>query len=91
MNKPNVAVFHRQKLEHTIRDNSTLGSQSFDDTVLFNTQAGSQWDGLRHVLHEETACLYNGVKKSEIIGPNATNVLGIDSKPIHAIVLSSRV
>jgi hypothetical protein len=87
MNKPDVAVFHRQKLEHIIRDNSTLGSQSFDDTLLFNTQAGSQWDGLRHVLHEETACLYNGFKKAEIIGPHATNVLGIDSKPSPKVLL----
>lgn len=78
MDKPKVPVFERQKLQHTIRDNRTFSSsQSFDDKVLFNTQAGSQWDGLRHVIHEQSGLLYNGFKESCIVGPEANDVLGI--------------
>ena len=77
-----MPVFERQEMKHTIRDNTSFSSsQSFDDTILFNTQAGSQWDGLRHVIHEDTGMLYNGVRKAEIMGPQASNVLGIHSKP----------
>ncbi|KIW17960.1 hypothetical protein PV08_05155 [Exophiala spinifera] len=77
LNQPSVAVFRRQALSHTIRDNSTFSSsQSFDDTVLFNTQSGSQWDGLRHIVHPN-GLLYNGVTKHEIVGPESTMRLGI--------------
>jgi hypothetical protein len=81
LDKPNIPVFRRRKLEHTIIDNSTKGSSgSYDDTVSFNTQSGSQWDGLRHVVHREVGALYNGVTKDEIDGPQRTGLLGIDSK-----------
>lgn len=78
LNTPNYPVFGRQKLIHTIIDNSTKGSASFDDEVTFNTQSGSQWDGLRHAIHREANALYNGFKKSEIDGPEAGDALGID-------------
>lgn len=82
MNKPNVPVFCRQRLEHTIIDNSTKGGAgSFDDTVSFNTQSGSQWDGLRHVVHREAGALYNGVIKNEIDRVSDNGPLGIDSEP----------
>ncbi|KAF9886575.1 hypothetical protein FE257_011347 [Aspergillus nanangensis] len=55
-------------------------SQSFDDTVSFNTQAGSQWDGLRHVVHEGSQKLYNGVPKEQIAGGHTSTKLGIDRK-----------
>jgi hypothetical protein len=48
--------------------------------VTFNTQSGSQWDGLRHAIHKEADALYNGFKKSEIDGPGAGDALGIDSE-----------
>ncbi|OAL36767.1 hypothetical protein AYO20_03822 [Fonsecaea nubica] len=77
LDQPSIAIFRRQGLQHTIRDNSTFSSsQSFDDTVLFNTQAGSQWDGLRHIVHDN-GLLYNGVTKDEVLGPKATTKLGI--------------
>ncbi|KAL6231984.1 hypothetical protein BDW75DRAFT_243412 [Aspergillus navahoensis] len=69
LNQPAVPVFNRQPLTHTVIDNSTFSpSQSFDDNVSFNTQAGSQWDGLRHVVHEGSRKLYNGVTKDQITG-----------------------
>ena len=81
LDKPNAPVFGRQGLSHTIIDNNTFSSsKSFDDAVSFNTQSGSQWDGLRHVINAEAGALYNGVSKGEVNGPEATGVLGIDSE-----------
>lgn len=85
LDKPKIPVFQRQELHHTVIDNSFKNSASFDDHVSFNTQSGSQWDGLRHVIHREADALYNGVKKSEIIGPNSTNILGIHSELRFAV------
>ncbi|KAI9743672.1 MAG: hypothetical protein M1818_002988 [Claussenomyces sp. TS43310] len=79
LDKPSIPVFHRQQLRHTIIDNSQFSSSaSFDDALSLNTQSGSQWDGLRHVIHREANALYNGFTKEEIVGPDATNVLGIN-------------
>ncbi|GAB7356249.1 hypothetical protein MBLNU459_g7063t1 [Dothideomycetes sp. NU459] len=78
MNKPSTPVFGRQKLCQTIIDNNLFSaSTSFDDEVSFNTQSGSQWDGLRHVIHRDSGKLYNGVAKSEVAGPHASSVLGL--------------
>ncbi|KAE8331435.1 hypothetical protein BDV39DRAFT_201086 [Aspergillus sergii] len=79
LSQPLVPVFKRKPLEHNIIDNSSFSpSQSFDDTVFLNTQASSQWDGLRHVVHEKTGRLYNDVTKEDITGINRTARLGID-------------
>jgi hypothetical protein len=48
--------------------------------VSFNTQSGSQWDGLRHAIYREKGLLYNGVTKAEVMGANSTDVLGLNSK-----------
>lgn len=81
LDKPKIPVFDRQKLSHNIIDNSTFSnSASFDDEVAFNTQSGSQWDGLRHAIYREQGLLYNGVKKGEVIGSKSTDVLGLNSK-----------
>ncbi|KAL2823591.1 hypothetical protein BDW59DRAFT_163168 [Aspergillus cavernicola] len=79
LDQPSVPVFKRKPLEHTIIDNSDFSpSQSFDDTISLNTQACSQWDGLRHVVHEQSGLLYNGVPKEQITGAHSTTRLGID-------------
>jgi hypothetical protein len=79
LNQPDVPVFGRQPLDHTVIDNHTFSpSQSFDDTISFNTQSGSQWDGLRHVVHEKSGRLYNGISKEQITGESRTTTLGID-------------
>jgi hypothetical protein len=83
-------VFGRQKLRHNIIDNSTFSdSASFDDELSFNTQSGSQWDGLRHAVYRGQTLLYNGVTKQEIMGPDSTDVLGMNSESInhHFLVL----
>lgn len=48
---------------------------SYDDEISVNTQAGSQWDGIRHWGHQETGTYYNNVKHADV--PKAEQ-LGID-------------
>ncbi|TVY14778.1 hypothetical protein LARI1_G007478 [Lachnellula arida] len=79
LDKPKIPVFGRKKLSHKIIDNSTFsGSASFDDELSFNTQSGSQWDGLRHAVYRDQTLLYNRVTKQEIMGPDSTDVLGLN-------------
>lgn len=90
LDKPETPVFSRRKLQHDIVDNSTFSkSLSFDDNLSFNTQSGSQWDGLRHVVHRDTGLLYNGVEKSQILGPQSTDVLGLNSEFIDLFAMTS--
>ena len=80
LDKPELPVFQRSELKHNIIDNATKGSpNSFDDTVCFNTQSGSQWDGLRHVVHHRTGMFYNGFSHKQVMA-NPYHTLGINSK-----------
>ncbi len=57
-------LFGRAAVEHTV---VPLGP-TVNDNVLdtFNTQEGSQWDGLAHVGHPRHQAFYNGVKVEEV-------------------------
>ncbi len=68
------ALFGRAKVGHTV---VPLGPMAHDDLLNnFNTQEGSQWDGLAHVGHNRHGAFYNGVTVDEI--RNAANArLGI--------------
>lgn len=48
LNKPMYPSFGRSGLKHTICRRGPEGRVVNDDVVEFNTQASSQWDGLRH-------------------------------------------
>ncbi|MBV9508168.1 MAG: cyclase family protein [Acidobacteriia bacterium] len=57
-------LFGRAKVVHSI---APLGPAAHDDLLdQFNTQEGSQWDGLAHVGHVRTQAFYNGVQVSDI-------------------------
>ncbi|KAH8667974.1 putative cyclase-domain-containing protein [Tricladium varicosporioides] len=43
------------------------GFYTYDDEVGFNTQCGSQWDGLRHWGHSKTGLYYNGLRHEEVL------------------------
>jgi kynurenine formamidase len=59
-------LFSRAAVSHKV---IPLGPFANDDLVdNFNTQEGSQWDGLAHVGHRRLERYYNGVQSSEI-GP----------------------
>ena len=57
-------LFGRAEVAHTV---VPLGPMAHDDLLHnFNTQEGSQWDGLAHVGHGRHEAFYNGVKVSEV-------------------------
>jgi kynurenine formamidase len=69
-------VFGRAATKHSV---IKLGDFAHDDMLdSFNTQEGSQWDGLGHVGHFRHQAFYNGVKVSEITG-GADGKLGIEN------------
>lgn len=57
-------LFGRASVVHKV---IPLGPAAHDDMLdNFNTQEGSQWDGLGHVGHVRTEAFYNGVTVSDI-------------------------
>jgi kynurenine formamidase len=67
-------LFFRTPAVHNILP---LGPFANDDRIdTFNTQEGSQWDGLRHVGHPTHGAYYNGVKAEEVT-PGPGGRLGI--------------
>ncbi|CAD6582764.1 MAG: hypothetical protein TREMPRED_003382 [Tremellales sp. Tagirdzhanova-0007] len=64
MNLPSFPAFGRQAFEHRII--SKHPRPVHDDVLHFNTQSGSQWDGLRHYGFKEHKLFYNGVTPEEI-------------------------
>ncbi|MGP0072140.1 MAG: cyclase family protein [Bryobacteraceae bacterium] len=61
-------LFGRAPAEHRV---SPLAPMANDDFVNFNTQEGSQWDGLGHVGHIRLERYYNNTTSDEVRGGNA--------------------
>jgi kynurenine formamidase len=61
-------LFGRATAEHRV---SPLAPMANDDFVHFNTQEGSQWDGLGHVGHVRHERYYNNTSSEEVRGGNA--------------------
>jgi kynurenine formamidase len=60
-------LFNRNPARHTILSFEEYGLLGHDDSIdNYNTQEGSQWDGLGHVGHIRHKAYYNGVKDAEI-------------------------
>jgi hypothetical protein len=57
-----------------------------DDTWSFNSQASSQWDGLRHFGYQKERLFYNGTTEEQIVGAHACDVLGIHNMAEQGIV-----
>ncbi|CCG84090.1 protein of unknown function [Taphrina deformans PYCC 5710] len=48
-------------------DESSLNWCGHDDELSFNTQCGSQWDGLRHAAHQRSKKYYNALSHEDLI------------------------
>lgn len=60
-------LFARAPARHTITKFDQFGLLGHDDSLdNYNTQEGSQWDGLAHVGHTRHRAFYNGVKSDEV-------------------------
>lgn len=75
----------REKFEQTIVDfkekcsgHGDYDIVAHDDVIKMNTQSSSQWDGLRHVGHQQSETYYNGMKHREI-DEGGNGRLGIQS------------
>ena len=60
-------LFNRNPARHTILSFEQYGLLGHDDSIdNYNTQEGSQWDGLGHVGHVRHRAYYNGVTDDQI-------------------------
>jgi kynurenine formamidase len=60
-------LFARAPARHNITKFDQFGLLGHDDSLdNYNTQEGSQWDGLAHVGHMRHRSFYNGIKSEEI-------------------------
>ena len=65
INYANPPLFARRPAKHNIMSFESFGLLGFDDSLdSYNTQEGSQWDGLAHVGSPRYKAFYNGVKSS---------------------------
>jgi len=60
-------LFARAPARHNITKFDQFGLLGHDDSLdNYNTQEGSQWDGLAHVGHMRHRAFYNGIKSEDI-------------------------
>jgi kynurenine formamidase len=68
-------LFNREPVQHTKKSFESLGLLGFDDVLdQYNTQEGSQWDGLGHVGNLKAQAFYNGVTNDQIKGSNKLGI-----------------
>lgn len=67
VNYASPPLFDREPVQHTKKSFESLGLLGFDDVLdQYNTQEGSQWDGLGHVGNLKAQAFYNGVTNDQI-------------------------
>ncbi|MBV8773861.1 MAG: cyclase family protein [Deltaproteobacteria bacterium] len=75
INYASPPLFDREPVHHTKKSFESLGLLGYDDVLdSYNTQEGSQWDGLGHVGNLAAKAFYNGTTNDEI---KRTDKLGI--------------
>jgi kynurenine formamidase len=75
INYASPPLFDREPVKHTKKSFESLGLLGYDDLLdSYNTQEGSQWDGLGHVGNLTAKAFYNGTTNDEI---KRGNKLGI--------------
>jgi Putative cyclase len=86
-NKPTGGCFARGSMTHKIhhfplKDYGVV----IDDSFEFNSQSGSQWDGLWHFAYQETGQFYGGRTIEDIIVPEENRKGGMASWADHGII-----
>jgi kynurenine formamidase len=67
VNYASPPLFNRDPVKHTKKSFASYGLLGFDDVLdAYNTQEGSQWDGLGHVGNLRAQAFYNGVTEEQI-------------------------
>ncbi|GAA5993310.1 hypothetical protein JCM10908_001423 [Rhodotorula pacifica] len=60
----------RAPAEHTL----ICKGHANDDSLNFNTQTSSHWDGLRHYPYQKSGLFYNGVTQENLTEPTCTRI-----------------
>ncbi|KAK9696452.1 hypothetical protein K7432_012449 [Basidiobolus ranarum] len=76
---PEPPLFNRSIGTKKVVSFAEVGAEYVMDDIYYdmNTQASTQWDGLRHVGNSKLGAFYNGVKRDEILDPDNVGRLGI--------------
>lgn len=72
MSKP---CFGRTPLEHNIKTKHPRTVN--DDTLSFNTQSSSQWDGFRHYGYQKEKLFFNGKTLDDVLTSDVNGIHGI--------------
>ena len=75
LDRMKVPCFGRAGLSHTIRNKAPRSVN--DDSLSFNTQISSQWDGFRHYGYQEEQLYYGGHVLNDLL---SSDVIGIQGK-----------
>lgn len=67
--------FGRAPFEQTIKNKAPRVVN--DDTLSFNTQSSSQWDGFRHYGYQEEGVYFNGRTPENIVGSKVNGIDGM--------------
>ncbi|GLA88928.1 hypothetical protein AtubIFM56815_003395 [Aspergillus tubingensis] len=87
MQKP---CFGRPKLEHVVKNKAPRAVN--DDSLAFNTQISSQWDGFRHYGYQNEKIYLNGCTLEEIQTGDRNGIHGlfhIFVRQLHAVLILS--
>ncbi|CAK7244604.1 MAG: hypothetical protein STHCBS139747_006148 [Sporothrix thermara] len=74
LDRMKVPCFGRAGLSHTIRNKAPRSVN--DDSLSFNTQISSQWDGFRHYGYQEEQLYYGGHVLNDLL---SSDVIGIQA------------
>ena len=66
--------FGRAPLQRSVRSKAPRTVN--DDTLMFNTQSSSQWDGFRHYGYQEEKVYYGGRTQKDIADTNVNGIHG---------------
>ncbi|KAL3418176.1 hypothetical protein PVAG01_09891 [Phlyctema vagabunda] len=90
MSKPETPGFGRSHFPfcHTIHE-APSGMLILDDSITFNTQRSSQWDGLRHFAYQKEQLFYQGVTKQQILEPGSS-ILGLQNLHVQGDGIAGR-
>lgn len=75
-----VPCFGRLPFEHKIKNKAPRSVN--DDTVIFNTQVGSQWDGFRHYGFQKEQVYFGGRTLDDLLNTDAIGTHGECSVPM---------
>ncbi|EFY91156.1 hypothetical protein MAC_02827 [Metarhizium acridum CQMa 102] len=80
--------FGRRPLEHTLKQMASMTVT--DDELVLNTQASSQWDGLRHYGYQKEKVYFNGKTQQDISSTNVNGIHGMTWVSLTYITVACR-